>query len=125
MENLHVWANSVQNIKIPEKEKIIQKCRRGLFKFGPKVSKVLIFLRKKQIIKNVEEGSFSSRPKCPKYRNSRIKKMPNKAFFNVLRITGKCLGEQDSDGAIGGGGDGRGRGCRTRRGEWGRSPCRA
>ena len=99
--------------------------KRELFTFGPKVSKVLIFLRKKQIIKNVEEGSFSSRPKCPKYRNSRIKKMPNKAFFNVLRITGKCLGEQDSDGAIGGGGDGRGRGRWTRRGEWGRSPCRA
>ena len=51
--------------------------------------------------------------------------MPNKAFFNVLRITGKCLGEQDSDGAIGGGGDGRGRGRWSRRGEWGRSPCRA
>ena len=98
MENLHVWANSVQNIKIPEKEKIIQKCRRGLFKFGPKVSKILKFLNKK---------------------------MPKKAFFKVLRITGKCLGEQDSDGAIGGGGDGRGRGRRTRRGEWGRSPCRA
>ena len=121
MENLHVWANSVQNIKIPEKEKIIQKCRRGLFKFGPKVSKVLIFLRKKQIIKNVEEGSFSSRPKCPKYRNSRIKKMPNKAFFNVLRITAKCLGEQDSEI----GADGSAHGSRTRWREWGRSPCRA
>ena len=23
--------------------------------------------------------------------------MPNKAFFNVLRITAKCLGEQDSE----------------------------
>ena len=81
MENLHVWANSVQNIKIPEKEKIIQKCRRGLFKFGPKVSKVLIFLRKKQIIKNVEEGSLSSRPKCPKYTNTQIKKCPIKLFL--------------------------------------------
>ena len=63
------------------RKKNYTKMPRELFTFGPKVSKVLIFLRKKQIIKNVEEGSLSSRPKCPKYTNTQIKKCPIKLFL--------------------------------------------
>ena len=48
--------------------------------------------------------------------------MPNKAFFNVLRITAKCLGEQDSEN---GSAHGSAHGSRTRWRELCRSPCRA
>ena len=43
----------------------------------------LIISSKKQIIKNVEEGSLSSRPKCPKYTNTQIKKCPIKLFLSA------------------------------------------